>query len=318
MGGLCNIVFLGWLFGCGADPGAVLSGYVEGEYVAAAPVASARIEAVHVRRGDAVEKGTLLAELDDSDAVLELHQATARLAQLQSQLRDMTKGKRPDEIAAIQASLNAARAQLRESQLAYNRARDLASRGAVPKQSFDQAEAVRATAEARVDELEANLETARSGARPDEIAAQVERVEEANANVRIAQWHVDERRIVAPSSGTISDIIRRSGEIAGPTLPVVSFLPEGAVKLKLFVAEAGRASLKPGVKLAIACDGCPDGLEAEVSYVAADPEFTPPVIYSVDRRQKLLYLVEARPAAPSAILQPGLIVDARIRPEGQP
>ena len=318
MGGLCSIVFIGWLFGCAADPAAMLSGYVEGEYVSAAPVASARIEAVHVRRGDVVEKGTLLAELDDSDAVLELHQATARLAQLQSQLRDITKGKRPDEIAAIQASLNAARAQLRESQLAYNRARDLADRGAVPKQSFDQAEAARATAEARVDELEANVETARSGARPDEIAVQVERVEEAKASVRVAQWHVDERRIVAPARGTISDIIRRSGEIAGPTLPVVSFLPEGAVKLKLFVAEAARSNLRPGVRLAISCDGCPAGIEAEVSYVASDPEFTPPVIYSVDRRQKLLYLVEARPVAASSILQPGLIVDARIRREELP
>ena len=318
MSGLCNIVFLGWLAGCASDPAAILSGYVEGEYVSAAPVASARIEAVHVRRGDAVEKGTLLAELDDRDAVLELHQATARLAQLQSQLRDMTKGKRPDEIAAIQASLNAARAQLRESQLAYTRARDLADRGAVPKQSFDQAEAARATAEARVDELEANVETARSGARPDEIAAQVERVEEAKASVRVAQWHVDERRIVAPARGTISDIIRRSGEIAGPALPVVSFLPEGAVKLKLFVAEAGRVNVRPGVRLAVSCDGCPPGIEAEVSYVASDPEFTPPVIYSVDRRQKLLYLVEARPVAASSILQPGLIVDARIQGEEQP
>jgi len=311
MATLCSFAVVSWLLACASDP-AVLSGYVEGEYVSAAPVATAHIESVFVRRGETVEKGRLLAELDDSDAVLELHQANARLAQLQSQLRDITKGKRPDEIAAIEASLYAARAQLRESQLAYNRARDLASRGAVPKQSFDQAEATRATAEARVNELMANLEIAKTGARPDEISAQVERIEEAKANVKVAEWNVGERRIVAPARGIISDIVRRPGEIAGPSLPVVSFLPDGAVKLKLFVPEAGRARLMPGVKLAITCDGCPADLEAEVSYVAPDPEFTPPVIYSVERRQKLLYLVEARPLTPNSILQPGLIVDARL------
>jgi HlyD family secretion protein len=46
--------------------------------------------------------------------------------------------------------------------------------------------------------------------------------------------------------------------------------------------------------------------------VAREPEFTPPVIYSVDRRQKLMYRIEARPDGSNTVLQPGLIVDARI------
>ena len=47
------------------------------------------------------------------------------------------------------------------------------------------------------------------------------------------------------------------------------------------------------------CDGCPPGLTATVSYVSDEPEFTPPVIYSVENRQKLVYRIEARPAEDS-------------------
>ena len=46
--------------------------------------------------------------------------------------------------------------------------------------------------------------------------------------------------------------------------------------------------------------------------VVPDPEFTPPVIYSLENRQKLVYLVEARPDASSSVLQPGQIVDVSL------
>jgi HlyD family secretion protein len=46
-----------------------------------------------------------------------------------------------------------------------------------------------------------------------------------------------------------------------------------------------------------------------VSYISPEPEFTPPVIYSLETRQKLVYLVEARPEADAQRLQPGQIVD---------
>jgi len=59
----------------------------------------------------------------------------------------------------------------------------------------------------------------------------------------------------------------------------------------------------------VRCDGCGAGLRARISYISADPEFTPPVIYSLESRQKLVYLVEARPEPGATMLKPGQIVD---------
>ena len=84
------------------------------------------------------------------------------------------------------------------------------------------------------------------------------------------------------------------------------------MKLKVYVPEPNFASLKIGTELDVRCDGCPAGLTAKVSYVSPDPEFTPPVIYSLETRQKLVYLVEARPDEGAAWLQPGQIVDVAL------
>jgi HlyD family secretion protein len=65
--------------------------------------------------------------------------------------------------------------------------------------------------------------------------------------------------------------------------------------------------------VAVACDGCPSGLEAIVQFVSPQAEFTPPVIYSNESRAKLVFLVEARPAAAAvATLKPGQPVQGRL------
>ena len=68
----------------------------------------------------------------------------------------------------------------------------------------------------------------------------------------------------------------------------------------------------PATELAVRCDGCPPDLTATVSYVSDEPEFTPPVIYSVENRQKLVYRVEARPRGRRRSLRPGQIVDVAL------
>ena len=91
-------------------------------------------------------------------------------------------------------------------------------------------------------------------------------------------------------------------------------LPDGAVKLKLYLPEESFSSVAVGSKLSVRCDGCAPDLVARVSYVSPDPEFTPPVIYSLETRQKLVFLVEARPSPGDATrLRPGQPVDVALK-----
>jgi HlyD family secretion protein len=70
--------------------------------------------------------------------------------------------------------------------------------------------------------------------------------------------------------------------------------------------------VKVGDHVAVACDNCPANLAAEVTFVASQAEFTPPIIYSRENREKLVFRVDARPLGDAAALKVGQPVDVRL------
>lgn len=311
---LCSLPLIGALFGACAAPAPFATGYVEGEYLLIAPVATAQIETLPVRRGDRVAADQLLVEMERRDATIALAQAQAALAHAESQLADLKLPKRDAEIRVIEAELASARAQSAEAAREAERLKNLYARNTAPKSQLDAAETALDVARAHVAETEASLEVARLPARPDVIAAAEAAVAEARAAAEAAAWQLDKRSLTAPAAGTVSEILRRKGEIAGPQAPVLSLLPDGGVLLRVYVPESEIAAVRVGSRLAVNCDGCAPGMVARVSYVSDAPEFTPPVIYSLENRQKLVYLVEARPEPGTPAIQPGQIVDVQLEP----
>ncbi len=306
---ICAIPVLSGLLAPCAPQMPLAAGYVEGEYVLIAPIETARLAEVNVRRGDHVAAGQTLAVMEKKDSEIAVAQARAAIAQAESQLANISEGRRPEEIAVIEASLNSARAQADEAGRDVQRQTDLLQRGIAPRAAFDNATTAWKIAKAKVAELEANLAVARLPARADEIRAAEAAVAQARAALDSAEWRLTNRTLSSPRPATVFDIIRNPGEVAGPQAPVMTVLPEGAVKLRLYVPESALSAVGVGTSLSVSCDGCASGLTATVSYVATDPEFTPPVIYSLENRQKLVFLVEARPDDGSSDLKPGQIVD---------
>ncbi|MCB1385809.1 MAG: HlyD family efflux transporter periplasmic adaptor subunit [Nitratireductor sp.] len=311
---LCSLPFVASLIAACAPPPPLATGYVEGEYVLVAPVETARIETLAVRRGDRLEAGGEFAMLERQDADIAVAQARAALAEARSKLANLRTGRRPEEIAVLEASLASAEAQAGDARRTLERQESLIGSGATTAARLDDARTALNIADAKVAEVRANLEVARLPARAGEIAAAEAAVEQAAAAFRNAQWRLSQRRLSAPAAGTVYDIIRHPGEIAGPQAPLLSFLPDGAVKLRAYVPQSALARIAIGGALAVSCDACPQGLAARITYVSDDPEFTPPVIYSIDSRQKLVYLVEAVPMGEADMLKPGQIVDVDLAP----
>jgi HlyD family secretion protein len=310
IGWLCALLLVARL--CAApDPLAV--GYVEGDYVHLAPVTTAELTEVAVRMGDRVTPGQVVARQERTDAEIALAEAEAARGQAAAELADLREGSRPEEIRVIEASLEAARVRFHEAERRAERQIALASTGIVSEANLEQAVADRDTARSEIAQFEAELAVARLPARAGVVAAAESRLKGAEAAVRAAAWQLKQRDLASPVAGQVADVFRRTGELAGPTDPVASILPDGAYKLVVFVAETAVAGLAPGTELAVRCDGCPPDLTATVSYVSDEPEFTPPVIYSVENRQKLVYRVEARPPPDGHTLRPGQIVDVALR-----
>ncbi|WP_019169945.1 HlyD family secretion protein [Pseudaminobacter salicylatoxidans] len=305
---LCTIPFLASLLtACGTQPLAV--GYVEGEFVQLAPLDVAQVQSVAVKRGDRVQPGAPIALTEDTDARIAVAQAQAALEQAQAQLADLQVGKRPEEIAVLEAAVRSAKAQADDARRTLARTQDLTKRGVMTQAQLDDATTQMEVAEAAIGQSTANLAVGRLPARPEEIKAAENAVKSAEAQLETARWRLAKRTLEAPAPGRVTDVIRNPGDLAGPSAPVITMLPDGAVKLKVYIPEEKFSSVKVGDVLSVHCDGCAPDLKARISYISPDPEFTPPVIYSLETRQKLVYLIEAHPVEPHSPLQPGQIVD---------
>lgn len=298
------------LAACERQPAGVVSGYAEGEYVYVAAPEGGWVTGVPVKRGMQVKVGDLLFTLDAEAQTAQREQAAAQLAQAQSQLADAQKGLRPNEIAALQASLDQAKANLQLAESDLTRAKDLRAQGFVAQSVLDAKQAQRDVAAQQVKQIESNLAQGRKGARPDAIAAAQANVAAAQAALERADYALSQRRIASKVAARVEDTLRRAGEYAAPGSAVVQLLPPQNVKVRFFVPEQLRAKLAVGTQVAMRCDGCPANLKASVTFIASDAEFTPPVIYSVGSREKLVWMVEAVPEG--AVLSPGQPVDVTL------
>ncbi|HMJ45523.1 MAG TPA: efflux RND transporter periplasmic adaptor subunit [Pseudolabrys sp.] len=121
---------------------------------------------------------------------------------------------------------------------------------------------------------------------------------QAKANLDWSQTRLARRRAVAPAAGVIQQVYFRPGETVPPGRPVMSLLPPGNLKLRFFAPEHVLQDVKYGATVNVSCDGCEAGLTATVTFIASSAEYTPPVIYSLDERAKLVFLIEARPEHP--------------------
>jgi HlyD family secretion protein len=123
----------------------------------------------------------------------------------------------------------------------------------------------------------------------------------AEAKLNSARTRLERRTRSSPVAGTIQEVYFRGGEMVEPGHPIVSILPPGNVKVRFFVPQETVPKLKIGDRIRIACDGCRTDLAAHVSFISARAEFTPPVIYSLEERARLVFRIEAIPEHPEAL-----------------
>jgi HlyD family secretion protein len=167
-----------------------------------------------------------------------------------------------------QADLNQNNATLANAKQTYDRASSLSKTGSGTQASLDSAVSALRVAEARVN----------------------------TSQTRLAR-----RTGFAPVNGTVQQIYFREGETVAAQRPVLSIMPPGNMKARFYVPEAALPTIAIGDEVRVNCDNCAADLTAKIYFIATSAEYTPPVIYSLDERNKLVYLVQARPSSPDSL-----------------
>lgn len=302
------------LAGC-ADAGPPsYQGYAEGDLIFVGPDEAGRLTSLAVEEGDRVIQGTALFTIDPALQQAEVDAAQASLAQAQAELENLTSAaQRPEEIAVLEATRRRAEATLDLSRIELERQKELYTKQVGSKAALDTAQHTYDQNVAALDEVEKQITVARLGSREKQIAAAQRAVEAAAANLMAARTRLNRRSLTAPVSGSVETVYFRPGELVPAGRPVVSLLPPELIKLRFFVPEPDLPRFTLGAAVRVTCDGCTAPVDAKVSYIAASAEYTPPVIYSLDERAKLVFLMEARAATPGA-LRPGQPITVQLLP----
>lgn len=303
------------LAACNDQP-ATVEGYVEGEYLRVGLPAAGRVVSVSVDKGAWVQTGQPLFALDTTAEQAAVAEAKARLEQARYQRDNLLTGRRALEIRAIEAQKAQAEASMNLSGVQLKRQEELAKTDVTSRASLDNARATLERDRARVAELSAQLAFAHEGARIAEIAAAESAIEAATAALHQAEWRLGERTAEAPKAALVEDVLFRPGEDVAPGQPVVSLLPPDNVLFRFYLGPAQVGRITSGAPVKVACAGCPPDLAATVTFVAREASYAPPIIYSRENKDKLVFLVEARPTAPSTRLRPGQPVTITL-PEGE-
>jgi HlyD family secretion protein len=208
-----------------------------------------------------VEADMIFVSPDESGRVIKLN------------VREGDEVKRGEQLYSVDddlqnADLNQNKATLANAQQTYDRAASLSKTGSGTQATLDSAVSSLRVAEARVNTSE----------------------------TRLAR-----RQGFAPVAGTIQQIYFREGEMVPEKRPVLSIMPPGNMKVRFFVPEAELPKLAIGDEVKVTCDNCSVDLTAKIYFIATTAEYTPPVIYSLEERNKLVYLIQARPSRPDAM-----------------
>lgn len=247
------------------------NGRIEATEVDIATRIAGRLESFSVSEGDMVDAGQLLAVMDTDEL-------QARSAAAEANLHQAEQARLLAEAVVTQ----------RESERRYARGElarmeTLVDRGHASREQLDRARTAAETADAA-------LQAARV-----QVASSLAGIEAARANIRQIQTNIDDSQLTTPVGGRILYRLAEPGEVLAAGGKVATVLDVTDVYMTIFLPTSQAGRVRVGSEARIALDALPDYVvPAEVSFVAAEAQFTPKSVETRSEREKLMFRVRIR------------------------
>ena len=226
-------------------PPLTIQGEVSANRIDISARAAGRVTKLNVNVGDEAKTGEVLIELESPQLQAALGAAEAAVAVARADLARVSST-RPETIAARQAEVAAADADVKLYQEVYNRQAQLVQGGSTPQARVD--EATR-NLEAAIRKREASqeaLQLATVGASPEERALAQAQVRQAEAGLAQRQADIAELTVRAPVSGQVTTRIAELGENYGAGAPLLSLVDVGGLWFTFNLREDLLGGLKVG------------------------------------------------------------------------
>ncbi len=304
---LLQIILL-LISGCDNDEIIHLQGYTEGEFIYLSSESSGRISHIAVVRGQQVSPGERLVTLDDDREKKQFEIAGKDLAKEIATLNNLEKGERESKQDVTRAKISKNRHDLKLSVSKLARFKQLNKHGYISAFELEQAETELKQQQSSLNELNSQLEHQKLPARDDEIQAQKARKDAALFQVEKSKIEVTRRTIFSPVSAQVYDIVYHEGEIANAGSPLITLLPDNALKIRFFVPSLNVNQVYPGKEIKVKINGVNEMFVARVEFISPKAEYTPPVVFD-SKQKRMVFMVEAKSLQPQDGLRTGQPVE---------
>ncbi len=290
-----------------------VSGNIETTEVDVGFKISGRIVSRFFEEGDWVDKGKVLAKLDDEDLRQRLELARATLRSARARLSKLLAGSRPEEIREAEETLNQAKFDLENKQIQYERMKALFEKRVIPKESLDNAGTGYNIAKASLQKAMENYQLVKEGPRKEDIEDARAQVEQAQASLKLAETQYGYAVLYSPISGVVLVKSGEIGEVVNPGTPVLTLADIENVWLKGYIPETELGKVKWGQEVMVTTDLRPQKIyKGRISFISSQAEFTPKQIQTEKERVTLVYRIKIDIPNPDRELKPGMPADGKI------
>ncbi|MFI4956670.1 MAG: HlyD family secretion protein [Gammaproteobacteria bacterium] len=280
------------LTACGAGEDRI-QGYMEQDPIQMASLYSGELIQLNVDRGSQVSQGQILFTLDPSPEADQLAHTRSLLREAEAELENAKKGSRDTVLEGLTAEVAKAQASLSIAVKKASRFQQLYEKRAIDAETNDEIQTQVSVDKALLADAMANLREAVQGARSDLIAAQQAKVDSLTADVKQAQWALDQKTVISPIDGHVLETYYRPGEIVATSKPVLSLLNPKRLYAVFFVPEHMLGKLCLGEKVHLSHEGRDEHASARITFISPRAEYTPPVIYSRESDAMLVFKIQA-------------------------
>jgi len=245
-------------------PAVVLSGEMRATQRATlAAEVSGRVVGIAHRVGEShASKAGALISIDPSSYRTAVASAQADLAAAQEALARLENGPRPQEIAAQEAAVAAAKAKRDQAEDFLRRQKELFDQGAIAETDLVAAQANAEAARANLDAAQQVLDNLRQGSRKEDIAAAKARVDQSRSSLQAAELQLA-RTSVAPSfNAVVTALYVEVGQYVAPGTPMCEVVADGPSEGWFNLPQNEQPHVKPGVPVEIRSDALPDAVIA--------------------------------------------------------
>jgi HlyD family secretion protein len=217
------------------------------------------IQTIHVKEGQLVQQGAVLAELECNDLQSALRVASSELESLQQARVRLMRGSREEERQAAAQKTAGAKAVVEQAAVQLDRMEKLREAAAVSKQAHDEARRDYDVAKANFEQFKRTEELVNAGPLEEEIARADADIHAAENRIKLAEDKLSKCVIRAPISGSVLRVHLREGEsfTTFAPRPLFSIADISGRRVRAEVDERDVGSVHVGQKVTVASDSYP-------------------------------------------------------------